>query len=117
MRVAEIHDNKIVLKDRDKVELNGREGAIVKVVGCGLCGSDIVKFKEHISNDGTVLGHEIVAEIVEINSKVLKPVIKLLHHIIYLVLNVHIVKVKVIQCVSISKKQILNRVDLVNMYF
>ena len=37
-------------------------------MGCGLCGSDIVKFREHISKDGTVLGHEIVAEIVEINS-------------------------------------------------
>lgn len=68
MRVAEIDNEKIVLKDKDKVELNGREGAIVKVIGCGLCGSDIVKFKEHISNNGTVLGHEIVAEIVEINS-------------------------------------------------
>jgi L-iditol 2-dehydrogenase len=43
-------------------------GAIVKVLGCGLCGSDIVKFKESLVPNGTVLGHEIVAEIVEINS-------------------------------------------------
>ena len=69
MRVAEIHNNKIVLEERPKIELEDKTGAIVKVIGCGLCGSDIVKFREHISKDGTVLGHEIVAEIVEINSK------------------------------------------------
>ena len=69
MRVAEIHNNKIVLEERPKIELENKTGAIVKVIGCGLCGSDIVKFREHISKDGTVLGHEIVAEIVEINSK------------------------------------------------
>ena len=68
MRVAEISDNKIVVKEREQITLEEKTGAIVKVIGCGLCGSDIVKFREHISNDGTVLGHEIVAEIVEINS-------------------------------------------------
>lgn len=68
MRVAEIENNKIVVKNRADISLDGRKGAIVKVVGCGLCGSDIVKFREHISKDGTVLGHEIVAEIVDINS-------------------------------------------------
>uniref|UniRef100_UPI0040255E23 alcohol dehydrogenase catalytic domain-containing protein n=1 Tax=Candidatus Stercorousia sp. TaxID=3048886 RepID=UPI0040255E23 len=41
---------------------------MVKVLGCGLCGSDIVKFVHKISKDGTVLGHEIVAEIVDIDS-------------------------------------------------
>ena len=69
MRVAELKDNKIVLAEREKLELNGKEGAIVRVLGCGLCGSDIVKYREHLKPDGTVLGHEIVAEIVEINSK------------------------------------------------
>ncbi len=68
MRVAEIRNNKIEVVEREQIKLDDRTGAIVKVIGCGLCGSDIVKFREHISNDGTVLGHEIVAEIVEINS-------------------------------------------------
>ena len=68
MRVAEISNNKIEVKERENLTLGDKTGAIVKVIGCGLCGSDIVKFKEHISKDGTVLGHEIVAEIVEINS-------------------------------------------------
>ena len=44
-------------------------GAIIRVKGCGLCGSDIVKLKQGIVPEGTVLGHEIVGKIVEINSK------------------------------------------------
>ena len=42
---------------------------MLKVLGSGLCGSDIVKFREHLSGNGTVLGHEIVAQIIEINSE------------------------------------------------
>lgn len=84
MKTAEINNNKIIIKERDNITLNGREGAVVKVLGCGLCGSDIVKFVHKISKDGTVLGHEIVAEIVEINSKTnFKPKDKIVtsHHI------------------------------------
>lgn len=68
MKIAVIEKEHIVVKNVDKITLGDRKGAIVKVLGCGLCGSDIVKFREHISKEGTVLGHEIVAEIVEINS-------------------------------------------------
>ena len=68
MKIAAIRNDKIVVEELEKPILNGREGAIVKVLGCGLCGSDIVKFIHKISKDGTVLGHEIVSEIVEINS-------------------------------------------------
>lgn len=69
MKTAIICDDKIVIKCVDDIELEGRQGAIVKVLGCGLCGSDIVKFVHKISKNGTVLGHEIVAQIVEINSE------------------------------------------------
>ena len=69
MKIAVINKGKITVKETPDLELNGREGAVVRVLGCGLCGSDIVKFIHKISKDGTVLGHEIVAEIVEINSK------------------------------------------------
>ena len=69
MKIAVINKGKIVVKETPDIELNGREGAVVRVLGCGLCGSDIVKFIHKISKGGTVLGHEIVAEIVEINSK------------------------------------------------
>ena len=69
MKVAEIRDNKIVLSEREIPSLEDKTGAIVKINGCGLCGSDIVKFKEHLSEEGAVFGHEIVAQIIEINSK------------------------------------------------
>lgn len=68
MITAQVKENKIVLKEMDDIKLDGRKGAIVKVLGCGLCGSDIVKFVHKIVKDGAVLGHEITAEILEINS-------------------------------------------------
>lgn len=69
MKTAQVYEDKIIVKDIDDIKLDGRKGAIVKVLGCGLCGSDIVKFKHKIVHDGAVLGHEIVAEISEINSE------------------------------------------------
>lgn len=68
MKTAQVNGDKIVIKEVDDVGLEGRHGAIVKVLGCGLCGSDIVKFREKIVHDGAVLGHEIVAVIDEIDS-------------------------------------------------
>ena len=84
MKIAVIDDDKITIKKTDDIKLDRRMGAMVKVLGCGLCGSDIVKFREKISPNGTVLGHEIVAEIVEINSSAdFKPGDKIVtsHHI------------------------------------
>lgn len=69
MKAAEIENKLLVVKEREDERLNDRTGAVVKVLGCGLCGSDIVKLKQHLVKDGTVLGHEIVAKIVEINSE------------------------------------------------
>ena len=68
MKTAVIDNDKILVKKVDDISLDECRGALVKVLGCGLCGSDIVKFREKISPDGTVLGHEIVAEILDINS-------------------------------------------------
>ena len=70
MKIAVIDNEKIIVKNVEDIKLNSRKGAIVKVLGCGLCGSDIVKFVHKISKDGTVLGHEIVAEIVDIDSDI-----------------------------------------------
>lgn len=69
MKTAQVNGEKIVIKEIDDLKLNGRKGAIVKVLGCGLCGSDIVKFKHKIVHDGAVLGHEIVAVVEEIDSE------------------------------------------------
>ena len=68
MKVAEIENDILVIKNREDEKLNGRKGALVKVLGCGLCGSDIVKLTQHRAKQGTVLGHEIVAFITDINS-------------------------------------------------
>lgn len=69
MKTAQVEGNKIVTKEMPNIKLDGRKGAIVQVLGCGLCGSDIVKFREKIVKDGAVLGHEIVARIFEIDSE------------------------------------------------
>ena len=69
MKTAEIENDIIVVKEREDETLSGRKGAIVKVLGCGLCGSDIVKLKHNLVKHGTVLGHEIVAKIVAIDSE------------------------------------------------
>lgn len=68
MKVAEIENDILVIKNREDEKLNGRKGALIKVLGCGLCGSDIVKLTQHRAKQGTVLGHEIVASIIDINS-------------------------------------------------
>lgn len=68
MKIAVVNDGKIKIDKADKPVLNNLKGAVVKVLGCGLCGSDIVKLRENIAKDGTVLGHEIVCEIIDINS-------------------------------------------------
>ena len=67
MKVAILKSGRIEIAEMEKPKLEGK-GAIVQVSGCGLCGSDIVKLKHNSVPDGTVLGHEIVGKIVEINS-------------------------------------------------
>ena len=67
MKAAILKDGKFEIQDIEKPQLT-EKGAIVKVSGCGLCGSDIVKLKHNSVPDGSVLGHEIVGKIVEIDS-------------------------------------------------
>ena len=68
METAILKNDKIEIEERENITLDNRKGAIVKLLGCGLCGSDIVKLQHKLAPDGTVLGHEIVAQIVDINS-------------------------------------------------
>ena len=68
MKAAFVKNNEFIIKETLRPALSGRKGAIVKVSGCGLCGSDIVKLKSPVSPDGCVLGHEIIGEITEINT-------------------------------------------------
>lgn len=68
MKAAQVFDDKIEINEVPDEELGGRRGAVVEVLGCGLCGSDIVKIDHKTVPSGTVLGHEIVAKVLEINS-------------------------------------------------
>ncbi len=84
MKAAVLENEKFVMKELDKPKLDGRLGAIVKVIGCGLCGSDIVKLRNHLVKDGSVLGHEVVGEIVDINTQTAfkkSDVVAMGHHI------------------------------------
>ena len=67
MKTAQIENDNIIIKDIPNIKLDNKKGAIVKVLGCGLCGSDLVKIYE--KQDSAILGHEVVGEIVEINTK------------------------------------------------
>ena len=69
MKSAKLINSKVVITDVEKPRLNSK-GAIIKVFGCGLCGSDIVKIKHATPKDESSikLGHEVVGQIVEINT-------------------------------------------------
>ncbi len=68
MKAAILENNKFIIKEIEKPTLSNKKGAIVRVTGCGLCGSDIVKFKTGAVKDNAVLGHEAAGVIEEINS-------------------------------------------------
>lgn len=67
MKSAKLINGKIEIIDVEKPILNTK-GAIIKVLGCGLCGSDLVKIKHWREKKEIILGHEVVGKIVEINS-------------------------------------------------
>ena len=114
MKVAQVKENKIIVSEIDDIKLDGRRGAIVMTLGCGLCGSDIVKFRHKIVHDGAVLGHEIVAEILEINSdtKFKKGDRIATSH----AENAISADTAMFQCVSTSRKQIFFRAGSVKKF-
>ncbi len=46
-----------------------RDGAIIKVQGVGVCGSDLLKLDRSLVKAGTVLGHEMVGKIFDISDE------------------------------------------------
>ena len=83
MKSAKLINGKVKIINVDKPQLIGK-GAIIKVLGCGLCGSDLVKIK-HVTPENEkniVLGHEVVGIIEEINTNDFKAgdVVALGHH-------------------------------------
>lgn len=67
MQASVLEKQRFVIQNIEKPVLVDK-GAIIRVMGCGLCGSDIVKYTHDLVADGAVLGHEVVGEIVELNS-------------------------------------------------
>lgn len=69
MKSAILKNGEIQITEKEIPVLKDKKGAIIKVFGCGLCGSDIVKINHSTkeNEDKIVLGHEIVGEIVDIN--------------------------------------------------
>lgn len=53
----------------DNLKLTEKNGAIAKVRGVGVCGSDLLKLNRNLVKPGTILGHELVAEIEEISKE------------------------------------------------
>ncbi len=63
--------NKLKLTELPSPTIDSDE-ALLKVDVCGVCGSDLVKIKQGLVPDGTVLGHEVVGTIVEVGRNVRK---------------------------------------------
>jgi len=72
MKSAILEDGKVKIINVKKPDLSA-QGAIIKVIACGLCGSDIVKIRHSSENPDkkVILGHEVVGEIVEINTEII----------------------------------------------
>ena len=69
MKAAVLKDKNIFeIEDIQAPKIEGK-GALIKVLGCGLCGSDIVKMKTAIVKEGSILGHEIVGIIEQIETE------------------------------------------------
>ena len=68
MLASVLRNEKFYVEEIEKPVLTD-EGAIIRVIGCGLCGSDIVKYTHKLAKDGAVLGHEVVGEIIEIKGQ------------------------------------------------
>ena len=68
---AKLINGKVQIIDIAKPILNS-PGAIIRVLGCGLCGSDLVKIKHATkeNEENIILGHEVVGVIEQINCKV-----------------------------------------------
>ena len=72
MKSAILKNGKVEIIQKEMPSLKDKKGAIIKVFGSGLCGSDIVKINhsKDVDESKVVLGHEIIGEIVDINTNI-----------------------------------------------
>ncbi len=71
MKVAKWYNNKDIRIEEETTPKPGQNEMLVKVVSCGICGSDIVEWYR-IPRAPLVQGHEIGAEVVEVGESVKK---------------------------------------------
>lgn len=71
LSVAYDKKQKLKLTELPTPEIKEDE-ALIKVDVCGVCGSDLVKIKNDLVPEGTVLGHEVVGTIIEVGSQIKK---------------------------------------------
>lgn len=70
MKVLQIDpDSQIHFKDLPKPQI-GDDEALIRTLGCGVCGTDLLKINLKLLKKPTILGHEIVGEVCEIGSRV-----------------------------------------------
>ncbi|ACL75392.1 zinc-dependent dehydrogenase [Ruminiclostridium cellulolyticum] len=64
-------DKTLELKDVPKPMLNG-EGALIKTIACSICGTDVRthRFGSTKIDEGRIIGHEVVGEIIELSESV-----------------------------------------------
>ncbi|HEY9688282.1 MAG TPA: alcohol dehydrogenase catalytic domain-containing protein [Coleofasciculaceae cyanobacterium] len=60
MLVAQIQENFELGLSQMPIPALPPKGALVRVIGCGLCGSDLDKYVHQKASPGSVLGHEVV---------------------------------------------------------
>ena len=73
-----VRPGKFVYEDRQKPEIKNPDDVLLKVLGVGICGTDLhilMDHPKHPAKPGIILGHEYSAEVAEVGSAVtwLKP--------------------------------------------
>ena len=71
MKVAVYYNNHDIRLEEREIPKIGEEEILVKVMACGICGSDVMEWYR-IKKAPLVLGHELTGEIVEVGKKVKK---------------------------------------------
>ncbi|GAA4712227.1 zinc-binding dehydrogenase [Brevibacillus fulvus] len=70
MKAAVYYDKGDIRYEEVALPMIGPDEILLKVKACGLCGTDIHKALDRLVSPGTVLGHEIAGEIVEVGREV-----------------------------------------------
>lgn len=58
----------LTLTETEKPKVS-RDSCLIKITGCGVCGSDLLKLERSLVKAGTILGHEMVGIIAEISDE------------------------------------------------